>query len=294
MKIDIKKNIVFFSWLICVLSVLVAIFAVPLVVGAAYHPNAPYAPYAQAAAIGSLVFVLCSASLAVRISILRNTGDRTRLMNELGYLLLAAIASAVVIRIAIPQVPSSFVQHVGNIPYRIPSEYTSNRNKEPGERAAVSIVYCQNNWIGYYESIFRECKRASVTLSARPVTSKFDAYYYLDRELKVPRNGDHITDKTQLTSEMKVIKGDGWTGYTTSKGRRTQFPRARHIVLDPEDRIILFGNCVSSYPVCSIYSQSSRGLLSFKYVEGQQFQYEAWKEQERRILTMLDSWQASQ
>lgn len=277
--------IVILSWMLVPLGLMLCVLAFMAGLHAEYHPNAPHAPYMPYLLPGALAFLLCSLALAIRFTLLRKTGNRARFVKELGGLLLAAAGAGVVLFIVVPPVPASFVQHVGQTPYRVPSAYTSTRDNEPGPRSGLMIVFCLNSWSGYYESLFGWCDRSFIMLSARPLTQHSAVSYLLDHVLKVRHEKGRIPDRAALKDkapDITDIPRYRWTGYSIGR---------YHMVVDTDDRLTLVAKCIGTRPYCHIYSDTPRGVLHFEYREGDDFQYANWKTRERRIFELIDSWQ---
>ena len=274
--------IIVLSWLLVLLGVVFCFFALVGALGAFYHPNAPHAPYMPYVLPGSFGFLLCALVLSLRFTIKRKTGSRVRFVKEMGGLLLATTLAGVIMLIVVPPIPAHFTQHVGQTPYRIPSAYTSIRDNEPDPRSGLSIEFCLNTWAGYYETSLRKCDRSFIRLSALPFTDHFNVKYLLDHELKIGHDGPRILDRAALAAKATDTPRYRWTGY--SFGRY-------HMVLDTEDRLILVAKCIGTRPFCHIYSNTPRGVLHFEYRKGDDFQYANWKQREKRIFDLIDSWQ---
>lgn len=292
MQKTILKYAVHLVWPITLLGALVLLVLGPgILVWAGYHPNVPHAPYAIAIVLGSLLFVLCSAILGILFAIKRKTYDRERFSKHIGALLLVTLLSAIMVRAWIPPVPSTFVQHVGQVGYTIPRAFTSHQDRQPGRHAAVILNYCLNDWRGKYAEYFQDCNASQLSISERPVYAGFSTEYHLDSKLKIVREKDLITDTPSLARKMKIIPGDGWTGYTNFDENNGEKRDVSHIVLDDENRIVLIGICRYGSATCEIASRTRKGTIRYEFELSHAFQYQEWKRREEKIIKLLLSWQ---
>ncbi len=287
-------KVILIVWIAMCLSALGVLFASPFtIITADYHPNVAYAPYILPGTLGCLSFLLCSAVLATRFAIIgKHHRNKTR-AKEAGGLVLTGALAALALPVVVAPVPDTFTQHAGHVAYTIPRVFTELPGNQPGKNASVVLAYCADSFKGIYEKHAEACISTRASLSQRPITSEFSAQHLLDNRLKVPRRGDQIVETSPLRSAMTVARSENWTTYTTAPSTGHAASEVHHIVLDSNNRLILFAQCATHHPRCQIASKTPKGTLSYTFNQDHHLRIEAWRQYERRILALLHSWQSS-
>lgn len=292
----VTNNSPFLSFFFLAANFGLLVISINMAVGAHYHPNAASSPYAGWMFYSAILFSAVAFVLTIAFLVLRKKPVRRHFPRILATVFGAEVLCAAAILFLVEPVPDSFTQYAGNDAYRVPSVYTQRQGGKPGPKSEVNLSYCYDDWSGYYERQGKlgYCRTVDTTLSREDITSYFDAYFQLDHEWSIPRDGDRITDLAALAEKMDKSDADigpGLAAYASSPAKPASAARAFYLVLDDRGQITLLAKCGVGGQSCRILSKSDAGLLAFSYDDGQKFDYTAWKERERKIFDMIASWQ---
>ncbi|MEM9908506.1 MAG: hypothetical protein AAF921_26190 [Cyanobacteria bacterium P01_D01_bin.44] len=281
----LKNNLLRISWLIFVILILLSTYLIALAVGAHYHPNSRTAPYIVAITTIYPIILLASLLLAVCLSLARKRLS-AKAMNQAIFRTYAMLGLGVVATmLLVKPVPAYFVQHVGNVPYRIPREFTGIQSNQPSPDSAVRIDLCLETFQGKYSTHPEDCRTSIVILSQRLISvESFNMSYFFD-------NSDvfsNVDDQIQMTAEAdkyQVKSFNGLRSYIASLNSSNK----SYFQIDESNNLIRFASCHGG---CVSFVKTSIGTLQYPYQTGgfSTSNFEEWVSMEKKLVKLISSW----
>ena len=285
----LKRDLLLISWLVFTVLVFSSLLLIGMAVGAFYHPNSKTSPYYEAIITIYPIVLIASLLLAVWLSIARKRLSTKAMGIAIGATYTAISLGVLVTMLQVEPVPNYFIRYVGDVPYRIPREFTAIQGNQPGPDSGLRIDICLDTFQGKYSSGAKGCRSSIVTLSQRAIVSdSFNALYFFKRSNEFSNVGDQIK-MTGEAPKYQVQSPNEFRSYIAHLDNS----RESYFQINESNNLIRFASCHSG---CRSFVKTRIGTLQYPYQVGgfSASEFEQWVSMEKKLINLISSWREGQ